>query len=325
MRRRDFITAFGIAATWPLAARAQASLKGPTIAWMGTSQQLNASFIDNFLRGMRELGYAEGRNFQMLYRFTDGYQERVPALTEEVVRSKPDVILAASVIYAVAAKKASSTIPIVSPALADAVHLGLIASEARPEGNVTGIQPYVAGLPAKQLEFAREIVRSASKVGLLTNSKDPKAPAQAQELEALARAAKIKIVSADANQPDDLGGALRILSDERVDVVIVLQTSMLLAYGRQIAVSALEKRLPTVYGYREHVVAGGLISYGVDLRWCYYRGAYFVDRILRGTAPGDLPIEFPTKMFLAVNLKTASALGIEVSPTLLGRADEVIE
>ena len=272
MRRRDFITALGAAAMWPLAARAQASLKGPTIAWMGTSQQLNASFIDNFLRGMRELGYAEGRNFQMLYQFTDGYQERVPALTEEVIRSKPDVILAASVIYAVAARKASSTIPIVSPALADAVHLGLIASEARPGGNVTGIQPYVAGLPAKQIEFAREIVRSASKVGLLTNSKDPKAPAQALELEALARAANIKIVSADANRPDDLGGALRILSDERVDVVIVLQTSMLLAYGRQIAVSALEKRLPTVYGYREHVVAGGLISYGVDLRWCYYRG-----------------------------------------------------
>jgi putative tryptophan/tyrosine transport system substrate-binding protein len=242
-----------------------------------------------------------------------------------VIRLKPDVILAAAVIYAVAARKATSTIPIVTPALADAVHLGLIASEARPGGNVTGIEPYVAGLPAKQIEFAREIVPGASKIGLLTNLKDPKAPAQAQELEASARAAKIKIVSSDANRPDDLDGALRILSDERVDVVIVLQTSMLLAYGRQIAVSALEKRLPTVYGYREHVVAGGLISYGVDLRWCYYRGAYFVDRILRGTAPGDLPIEFPTQMFLAVNLKTASALGITVQPTLLARADEVIE
>ena len=325
IKRRAFITLLGGAVAWPLAARAQASPKGPTIAWIGTSPQLNASFIENFLRGMRELGYAEGRNFDMLYRFTDGYQERLPALTEEVIRLKPDVILAAAVIYAVAARKATSTIPIVTPALADAVHLGLIASEARPGGNVTGIEPYVAGLPAKQIEFAREIVPGASKMGLLTNLKDPKAPAQAQELEASARAAKIKIVSADANRPDDLDGALRILSDERVDVVIVLQTSMLLAYGRQIAVSALEKRLPTVYGYREHVVAGGLISYGVDLRWCYYRGAYFVDRILRGTAPGDLPIEFPTQMFLAVNLKTASALGITVQPTLLARADEVIE
>jgi DNA-binding LacI/PurR family transcriptional regulator len=133
--------------------------------------------------------------------------------------------------------------------------LGLIASEARPGGNVTGIEPYVAGLPAKQIEFAREIVPGASKVGLLTNLKDPKAPAQAQELEASARAAKINIVSVDANRPEDLDGALRFLSDEHVDVVIVLQTSMLLAYSRQIAVSALEKRIPTVYGYREHVLA----------------------------------------------------------------------
>lgn len=130
---------------------------------------------------MRELGYAEGRDFKMLFRFTDGYQERLPALTEEVIRLKPDVILAAAVIYAVAARKATSTIPIVTPALADAIHLGLIASEARPGGNVTGIEPYVAGLPAKQINFAREIVPGASKVGLLTNLKDPKAPAQAQE------------------------------------------------------------------------------------------------------------------------------------------------
>jgi putative ABC transport system substrate-binding protein len=334
MKRREFITLIGGAAAssvacsvaWPLAARAQVSPKRPTVAWIsGGTREVAASFIENFLRGMRELGYVEGRNLDMLYRFTDGYQERLPALTEEVVRLKPDVILATAAINAVAARKATSTIPIVTPALADAVHLGLIASEARPGGNVTGIEPYVAGLPAKQIEFAREIVPGAGKIGLLTNLKDPKAPAQAQELEASARAANIKIVSADANEPHELDGALRILSDERVDVVIVLQTSMLLAYGRQIAASALEKRLPTVYGYREHVVAGGLISYGVDLRWCFYRGAYFVDRILRGTAPGDLPIEFPTKMFLSVNLKTADALGITVQPMLLGRADEVIE
>ena len=324
--RREFITLLGgAAAAWPFAARGQASPKRPTIAWIGTSPQLNASFIENFLRGMRELSYAEGRNFDMLYRFTDGYQERLPALTEEVILLKPDVILAAAVIYAVAARKATSTIPIVTPALADAVHLGLIASEARPGGNVTGIEPYVAGLPAKQIEFAREMVPAACKIGLLTDLKDPKAPAQAQELEASARAAQIDIVAADAGQPDELDGALRILSDRRVDVVIVLQTSMLLAYAPRIAASALERRLPTVYGYREHVVAGGLISYGVDLRWCFYRGAYFVDRILRGTAPGDLPIEFPTKMFLSVNLKTASILGITVPPTLLAVADEVVE
>ena len=331
MRRREFITLLGCAAAAgsvlrPLAARTEVSPKRPTVAWIAPgTREVGASFIESFLRGMRELGRVEGRSFDMVYRFGDGYQERLPALIEEVVRLKPDVILATAVAATVPARKATSTIPIVTPALVDAVHLGLIASEARPGGNVTGIEPYIAGLPAKQIEFAREIVPGASKIGLLTNLKDPKAPPQAQELEASARAANIKIVSADANHLDELEGALRALSDERVDVVIVLQTSMLLTYSRQIALSASEKRLPTVYGYREHVVAGGLISYGVDLRWCFYRGAYFVDRILRGTPPGELPIEFPTRMFLSINLKTAKALGITIEPTLLARADEVIE
>ena len=238
MKRREFITLLGgAAAVWPLAARAQVLSKRPTIAWLsgGKRQKVSESFIENFLRGMSELGYVEGRHFDMIYRFTDGFQERLPALTDEVVQLKPDIILAPAVIGAVAAKKATSTIPIVSPALADAVHLGLIASEARPGGNVTGIEPYVAGLPAKQLEFAREIVRGASKIGLLTNLEDPKAPAQAQELEASARAAKIKMITVDANHPGDLERSLRVLADEKVDVVIVLQTSLLLTSSRQIA------------------------------------------------------------------------------------------
>jgi putative ABC transport system substrate-binding protein len=329
--RRAFITLLGGAAAAgsvfrPLTARAEVSPKRPTIAWIAPgTREVAASFIESFLRGMRELGYVEGRSFEMVYRFGDGYQERLPTLIEEVVRLKPDVILATAVAATVPARKATSTIPIVTPALADATHLGLIASEARPGGNVTGIEPYIAGLPAKQIEFAREIVPGASKIGLLTNLKDPKAPPQARELEASARAANIKVVSADANQLDEIEGALRALSHERVDVVIVLQTSMLLTYSRQIAASASEKQLPTVYGYREHVVAGGLISYGVDLRWCFYRGAYFVDRILRGIPPGELPIEFPTQMFLAINLKTAKALGITIEPMLLARADEVLE
>ena len=329
--RREFIALLGGASAagsvfWPLVARAEASSKRPTIAWIAPgTREVGASFIQSFLRGMLEFGHVEGRSFDMVYRFADGYQERLPALTEEVVRLKPEVILASAVAATVAARKATSTIPIVTPALADAVHLGLIGSEARPGGNVTGIEPYIAGLPAKQIEFAREIVPGASTIGLLTNLKDPKAPPQAQELQASARTANLKIVSADANQLDEIEGALRSLGDERVDVVIVLQTSMLLTYSRQIAASASEKQLPTVYGYREHVVAGGLISYGVDLRWCFHRGAYFVDRILRGTPPGELPIEFPTQMFLSINLRTAKALGITIEPMLLARADEVIE
>ena len=145
------------------------------------------------------------------------------------------------------------------------------------------------------------------------------------ELEATARALEVKMLSADANQPEDLDDALQTLARARVDVVIVLQTSMLISENARIAQSALAKRLPTVYGYREHVVAGGLISYGVDLRWCFHRGAYFVDKILHGIPAGELPVEFPTKVLLSVNLKTAKALGLTVPPTLLARADEVIE
>jgi putative tryptophan/tyrosine transport system substrate-binding protein len=325
-RRDIFALLAGTAVTWPVAASAQVSPKRPLIAWLsGGTQQLGAAFAESFLQGMRELGYVEGQKFDMVYRFSDGYQDRLPVLTDEMIRLKPAVIVAAAVIGAVVARKATTTVPIVCPALADAVHLGLIESEARPGKNVTGIEPYVAGLPAKQIEFAREIIPGARTIGLLTNLQDPKAPAQAQELQASAKALGIKMISADANRPEELDGALQSLAAERVDVVIVLQTSLLLTCSKQIAESALTQRLPTVYGYREHVLAGGLISYGVDLRWCYHRGAYFVDRILRGTAPGDLPVEFPTSMYLAVNLKTAAALGISVNPMLIGRADEVVE
>jgi putative ABC transport system substrate-binding protein len=216
-------------------------------------------------------------------------------------------------------------IPIVCPAVADAVHLGLIASEARPGGNVTGIEPYVAGLPAKQMEFAREIAPGATRIGLLTNLQDPKAPPQREELVSAAKALELTVAEADVNSPDEIERAAEALAGARVDVVIVLQTGLLLSVGRQIAEFAAAKRLPTVYGYREHVLDGGLISYGVDLRWCYHRAAYVVDKILHGTPPGNLPIEFPTQFPLAINVKTAKALGLTIPPTLLARADEIIE
>ena len=324
--RRELIAALGsAAAAWPFSARAQVLHKRPLIAWLsGTTQEGTALYIDAFLKGMKDLGYVEGHNFDIMYRFSDGYQDRLPALAEEIIRLKPSVIMGAA-IGAVAARKATSTIPIVSGALADAVQLGLIANEARPGGNVTGIEPYVAGLPAKQMEFAREIVPGANSVGLLTNVNDPKAPPQVEELEAAGRSLGVKIIAVDASRPADLDGALQALARQRVDVVVVLQTSMLIGEARQIAASALANRLPTVYGYREHVIAGGLISYGVDLRWCFYRTASFVDKILHDTPPGDLPVEFPTNMVLAINLKTAKALGLDVPATLLARATEVIE
>ena len=326
MRRRDFIL-LGSAVAWPLVAQAQVSpRRRPLIAWLsGGTIEVAGPFAASFLDGMRELGYADGRGFDMAYRYAEGVLDRLPAFAEEIVRLKPDVILAAAVSAAVPARMATSTIPIVCPALADAVHLGLIASEARPGGNVTGIEPYVAGLPAKQMELVREIAPGAHRVGLLTNLRDPKAPPQAQELEAAAKALEVTINSADVNSPQEIDGAMEALANQRVDVVIVLQTTLLLSLGRRIAELALAKRLPTIYGYREHVVAGGLISYGVDLSWCYRRSAYFVQKILQGTPPGDLPVEFPNKMVLSVNLKTAKALALRISEAFLLRADEVIE
>jgi putative ABC transport system substrate-binding protein len=201
----------------------------------------------------------------------------------------------------------------------------LIASDARPGGNVTGIEPYVSGLPAKQIELAREIVPGTSKIGILTDLTDPKAPPQLRELEDASRALGIEIATAGVRRPEEIENALQTLATQQLELVIVLQTSMLLTERQKIADVTLAKRLPTVYGYREHVLTGGLVSYGVDLRSCYYRAAHFVDKILHGTAPGDIPVEFPTKMLLAINAKTANKLGIVLPPTLLARADEVIE
>jgi putative tryptophan/tyrosine transport system substrate-binding protein len=327
IRRRQFITLLGgAAAVWPVAAFAQVSDRRRVIVWMsGLTRPASSPYIDSFLRGMREFGYVEGRDFDMVYHFSEGYHDRIPALVQEAVRIKPDIIVATAIDSVVVASKATSTIPIVSGALADPVHLGVIASQARPGGNVTGVEPYVAGLPAKQLEFARQILPRASKIGLLTNVGDPKAPPQMVEIERAAEELGITVVSEDADRPEDIERALRGLARRQADVVIVLQTSMLLNGSKQIAAAALATRLPTVFGYTAHVAAGGLLSYGVDLRWCFYRIAYFVNRILHGTAPGDLPVEFPTKMLLSVNLKTAMALGIEVPAELLARADEVIE
>jgi putative tryptophan/tyrosine transport system substrate-binding protein len=333
MRRREFITLIGGAAATQVirpGSAPGATSKRPIVAiaaLVPVSKEVEpyVGFLNQFPEGLQELGYVLGRDVDIQLRGADGNQDHWPAVLEEILQLKPDVVLAVATFEAVTLKKATSTIPIVCPALGDAINLGLIASEARPGGNVTGIEPYVAGLPAKQIELAREIVPGARTIGLLTNSDDPKGAGQLPEVEAAGRAVGFKIVAADANRPEDIDGALRELVNSGADVVIVLQTSLLLLNCPQIASLSLAMRLPTVYGYREHVMAGGLVSYGVDLRWCYRRAAYFVDKILHGTQPGDLPIEFPTRFPLSINVKTAKALGLTIPPTLLLRADEVIE
>jgi putative ABC transport system substrate-binding protein len=222
-------------------------------------------------------------------------------------------------------RKTPPQIPIVSAAPADAEHLGLVKTYAHPGGNVTGIVPYVAGLPAKQLELAREIVPEVRKIGLLGNMYDPKAPPQRDEMSNAAQKLGITVIAPEVAGPDAVPSAIQAFANERVQVVIVLETTMLLSLRKQIAPLMAARRLPAVYGYREHVEEGGLISYGVDLKAAWERLATYIDKILSGSAPGDLPVEFPTKVQMVVNLRTAKALGINISQQLLARADEVID
>jgi len=225
----------------------------------------------------------------------------------------------------VAAAKATATIPIVVPALADPIELGLIKSYARPGGNVTGIMPYVAGLPTKQLELARELVPGATRIGLLDDVIDPKALPQSREIKAAGEKLEINIIPAEVRAAADIGQAYETFSTGGAEIVVVEQSTMLLFARQAIAEAAAAKKLPTLYGYHEHVEAGGLISYGVNLDWCYVRTAYYVDKILKGAKPADLPVEFPTTLELWINQKTAKALGLKIPPTVLIRADKIIE
>jgi putative ABC transport system substrate-binding protein len=327
MRRREFLGLLGSGAVaWPLRARGQVPSDRPLIAYLGGGRQAAVSgLVDAFQRGLRELGHTEDRNIHIVYRFAEGQVERLPSLAEEIVRLKPAVILAGAVDSAVAARNVTATIPIVTPVLADAVHLGLTASYARPGGNVTGIAPYLPGLPFKQMELAREVVPGIRKIGLLGNMNDPKVPPQRDELEDAGRKLGIDVLVPEIRSPEDVDDAMQSLARERVELVIILQSTMLVSERQSVALMAAANRLPTIYGYREGVDAGGLISYGVDLRWCFHRAASYVHKILLGVSAGDLPVEFPTKLQMVINLRAAKALGISISPLLLARADEVIE
>jgi putative ABC transport system substrate-binding protein len=278
-----------------------------------------------FEEGMKEQGYTEGQNYRLLGRFADFHVDRLPVVAEEVVQLRPAIIVAGAVDTAVAARRVSSTIPIVSGALADAINLRLAVSYTRPGGNVTGVTPYVEGLPAKQMEFAREIIPGAAKIGLIGNVNDPKAVPQRDELVAAARKLGVVMTIPKIESPDDLSGAIEALKRERVDIVIILQTTMLLGQRQRLAKLFAESRLPTVYGYREHVDEGGLASYGVNLAWCWRHVAIYVRKILEGANPGDLPIEFPPRLQMVINLKRAKDLGLVIAPSLLARADEIIE
>ena len=274
---------------------------------------------------MRELGYLEGRDYGFLDRYADGDASRLPSLAEELVRLNPDVIVATTTPGAVAAKQATATIPIVGVNLTDPVGFGLVTSEAHPGTNVTGVLFRLEGLTEKQVEIALDVMPGTTRIGLLVDIDNPANILQRREVEAAVGKSGVSITAVDVRSVDEIGAAIQTFVRERAGIVVVLASAMFVNARRQIATFALASRLPTIYNFREHVEDGGLISYGIDLRQNYRRAAYFVDRILKGEKPGNLPIEFPTKVELVVNATTAKAIGVTIPPTLLARADEVIE
>jgi putative ABC transport system substrate-binding protein len=326
MKRREFISILGGAAAWPRGALAQASTRRPLVAFLvGPTSAAASHYVISLEQRMQELGYVAGRDVDIVYRYADGDLARLPALADELVRLKPDVMVASNTQAAIAMKQVTAAIPIVAAVVTDPVGLGLVASHARPGGNVTGILSTVDTLPEKQLALAAEVVRDTVKMGMLVNAGFQAHTIQRRGAEGAAAALTIKLVPVEVRLPDDLDAAFQSLARERVESVLVLQDPMFLSERRRIAELAITARLPTMFGFREHVEAGGLMSYGIALRANFRRAADFVDRILRGAKPADLPVELPTKFELVVNLKTAKALGIAIPEAFLVRADALIE
>ena len=327
IKRREFIMLLGGAAiAWPRGGVAQISTRRPLVAVLhGQSSAAASHVVTGFAQRMQELGYVAGREVDIVYRYMDGDVARLPALVDELVRLKPDVMVTSNTQAAIAARHATAVIPIVAVNVTDPVAFGLVASHARPGGNVTGILATLDTLPEKQLALAAEVVRGAAKMGMLLNAGFQAHAIMRKGTEHAAAALSIKLVPVEVRLPDDLDAAFQSLARERVDGVLVLQNPMFLTERRRIAALAIAARLPTMFGFREHVEAGGLMSYGIDLLANFRRAADYVDKILKGTKPGDLPVELPTKFELIVNLKSAKAIGLTIPESFLLRADEVIE
>jgi len=266
----------------------------------------------------------DGVSVDVVYRFAEGHLDRFPVLAAELIGLSPDVILATVTPAAVATKLLTTSIPIVCPLLADAINLGLIASEARPGGNVTGVSFRTQGLTSKQVELALQMIPDVVKLGYLVNVASG-VIIDRQELESTCQRLGIKAVPAEVRSSNDLDAAFQALANDHVQAVIVLVDGMLFSERNRIAALAAATRLPAIYGFRDHVDAGGLVSYGVNLSENFHRAAAYVNKILKGAKPGDLPVEFPTKLELVVNNHAAKALGLSIPPSVLVRADEVID
>ena len=326
MRRREFITLLGgAAATWPLAARAQQAGKLPTIGFLGAATPSVASqWVTAFVKRLRELGWIEGRTVAIEYRWAEGRSERFAEIAAEFVRLKVDVIVTWAAAPVIAAKHATVVIPIVFAAQTDPVDTGLVASLARPGGNVTGLSVQQTDTTGKRLELLREIVPSLGRLAIMANAGAPGAVLEVAEIQVAARTLGLEIATLEIRRAEDVAPAFEALKGH-AEALYVCSDPLVFTNRAHINALARSVRLPTMFPQREYVEAGGLMSYGANLPDLFRRAADYVDKILRGAKPADMPVEQPTKFDLIINLTTAKTLGLEVPPTLLARADEVIE
>jgi putative ABC transport system substrate-binding protein len=327
MQRREFITLLGGAAvTWPLPARAQQpTTRVPRIGWLVTGDPASYRFsLAAFRDGLRALNYIEGQSIAIEYRWAEDVPNRLPELARSLVRKNVDIILAGGTIGAQAARDATQTIPIVAAGAGDLVEAGLVGSFAQPGGNLTG---FVTGAPettAKRGEIIKEIVPQAKHAAVLWNPTAFNTQLEMKALKESALALQLE-TSYEASNIKDLETALGSILKTQPDIVLVLNDPFMFSRRKRIVDSLFQARLPAAYGYREYVDDGGLVSYGSSISDTYRRAATYIDKILKGAKPGDLPVQLPTKFELVINLKTAKALGLTVPLSLLDRADEVIE
>jgi ABC-type uncharacterized transport system substrate-binding protein len=329
MKRRAFLTLLGgAAAAWPLGGSAQQPAKIARIGYLTSGLAVNPHLPEAFRRGLHDLGYVEGRNVVIEYRDAEGQLERFPALAAELVALKVDVIVAGNVPQAMAAMQATRTLPIVFAAAADPVASGLVTSLARPGGNVTGLSLMFPELVAKWLELLKQAIPGASRIALLWQPGVVGERTEKDillEAEAAARALGVRLQVVEVRGPADFDRAFSEMTKARTDALAVMSTPTLFGERRRLLDLAANTRLPTVFPYREYLDAGGLIAYGPNVADLYRRIATYVDKILKGAKPADLPVEQPTKFDLIINTTTAKALGLEIPPTLLALANEVIE
>jgi len=320
MRRREFITVLGATAlAWPLAARARAPNGMARIGFLGLERRL-----EKFRQGLRDLGYVEGRDIVIEYRPSDP-ADRLPGFAAELVALNADVIVAGGSLAVRAAQQATRTIPIVMTGTSDPVGTGFVASLARPGGNITGLSLLSSELSGKRLELLRQITKDLSRVAILLNPDGPAVVFSLRQTEKAARASGIEISLVEARRGEDLDGAFALIAKIRPEALVILPASLMTRYASRIAELALNSKTPTISYFREFPEVGGLMSYGPSLDYSARRAAVYVDRILKGAKPSDLPVQQPTNFELVINLKTAKALNLTVPRRLSAIADELIE